>query len=213
VIRWFGRLLLRSVRLLLRSVAILPRSVAAVGLALVGRRDEAATRLLALEVAPGQDEPGREELGSDEPGRDEPGRVEPGRVEPGRDEPGVRRPGGELAASLLLIPVGLITLLVTVFATLDEIRVIFLFWLTDSGTQAPGTWGGPTMRGAWAVHAVVGLLLFPVFVAVLVALTRLAGLVVGRLVAHRPAPRWVLPAIGVADIGAILFLVAFARQL
>lgn len=110
----------------------------------------------------------------------------------------------------LLLPLGVLALLVVLLSTLDEVRVLFVYPLTDDVT--PGTWGGPTMAGAWAVHAALGLVLLPVYVGVLAGLRALAT----RLLARPPdggRPGWVLPAVVVADLVTIGFLVAFVRQL
>jgi hypothetical protein len=118
-----------------------------------------------------------------------------------------------VGTALLVLPMAVLGLLAALFATLDEIRVIFLYGLTDGGSIGPGTWGGPTLAGAWTVHAVLGLVLLPVFAGVMFALTRLAALVVRRLRADVPRRGWILPVALLFDGLAVLFLIAFVRQL
>ena len=112
--------------------------------------------------------------------------------------------------ALPLAPLGVLGLLLVLLSTLNEIRVLLVYPLTDDVTV--GTWGGPTMAGAWAVHAALGLVVLPVLIAVMVGI---------RILATRwddaPAPggrpRWVLPAVVLADLATIAFLIAFVRQL
>ena len=110
--------------------------------------------------------------------------------------------GGRVNAALS-VPLGVLTLLVALLSTVNEIRVLFLYWWTDDVT--PGTWGGPTMAGAWAVHAALGLLIFPVLLAVL------AG--ARKLVDRLDTAGWARVATVGADVLAVAFLVAFVRQL
>jgi hypothetical protein len=110
--------------------------------------------------------------------------------------------GGRVNAALT-VPLGVLTLLVALLSTVNEVRVLFLYWWTDDVTA--DTWGGPTMAGAWAVHAGLGLLFLPVFLGVLAGCRRL----VDRL----GTARWALAATVAADAVALTFLVAFVRQL
>ena len=109
------------------------------------------------------------------------------------------------ARALLVLPLGVLALLVVLLSTLNEVRVLLVYPLTDDVT--PGTWGGPTMAGAWAVHAALGVVLLPILVGVM------AGI---RALVARPddgRERRVLPAVVLADVATIAFLVAFVRQL
>jgi hypothetical protein len=124
--------------------------------------------------------------------------------------PGDRR--GARAAAALTVPLGALALLVVLLATFNEVRVLFLYWLTDRDSYAdPDTWGGPTLAGAWAVHAALGLLLLPVLLGLMVGLRRLAGLLERRL-ATGQGPTWVVPVTVLVDLAAVVFLVAFVRQ-
>jgi hypothetical protein len=124
--------------------------------------------------------------------------------------PGKRR--GARAAAGLTVPLGALALLITLLATLNEVRVLFLYWLTDRGSYAdPDTWGGPTLVGAWAVHAALGLLLLPVLLGLLVGLRRLAGLVERRL-ATGGGPIWLVSVTALVDVAVVVLLVAFVRQ-
>lgn len=107
--------------------------------------------------------------------------------------------------ALPLVPLGVLALLAVLLSTLNEIRVLLIYPITDDVTD--DTWGGPTMAGAWAVHAVLGLVLLPVLIGVMAGIRALAT----RLDAG--PGRWVLPAVLVADLITVAFLVAFVRQL
>jgi hypothetical protein len=114
---------------------------------------------------------------------------------------------------VLLVPLGAVSLLIALLSTLNEIRVVLLYWLTDGNSISATTWGGPTLAGAWALHAVLGILLFPVFTAVLAGLDILARCLADRLKNPKPLPRWVLPTSILADLLSLAFLIAFTRQL
>lgn len=112
----------------------------------------------------------------------------------------------------LVIPMGVLALLIAFLATVNEVRVILLYWLTDRDSVGPGTWGGPTMAGAWAVHAALGLALLPVFAGILACIRALADRAT-RHVQGKSQRGWVLPVAVVVDVAAVLVVVAFAHQL
>jgi hypothetical protein len=90
-------------------------------------------------------------------------------------------------------------------------RNVLLYPITD-GDDVARAWGGPTLVGAWAVHAAVALVLLPVELWLLRGLTGLQGRLAARLLGTDDAP-WVLPvAVLVAALGVVM-LRAFVNQL
>lgn len=74
------------------------------------------------------------------------------------------------------------------------------------------SWGGPTLAGAWVVHAVLGVLIVPVLVAMIALLGRLQ-LRVTRTVLGGDRSWWAVPAaLILAGVGGLLF-VAWVRQI
>ncbi|MEV6323970.1 hypothetical protein AB0M45_22670 [Nocardia sp. NPDC051787] len=80
-----------------------------------------------------------------------------------------------------------------------------------AGDNLEGSWGGPSLAGAWAVHAVLGVGLLPVWLLVSAGLgafqVRLTRGLLGRNGLWWPAP----VAVVLAGGGALLFL-AWLRQ-
>ena len=165
----FGRWL---VRLLAGSVLLLPRAIAALVLTLAGRRQRAIAFLPrpglrpVLGLASGSGLPpalaspsvsgpspvsGSPRVSGSSPGLGSP----PASGSPpaeasvpthqGDSIPAVR---SVVTAALLCVPLGALSLLVALLATLNEIRVILLYWWTDGGTITDSTWGGPSVGGA-----------------------------------------------------------------
>ena len=187
-IRWW-------IRLLGRSTLLLPLSLAGLIVALVGRRQTAAHLLRLWQEPPPAASAASEKL----------------------SEPSEEQSAPSVAPLLwtlvLLVPLGAVSLLIALLSTLNEIRVVLLYWLTDGNSISATTWGGPTLAGAWALHAVLGILLFPVFTAVLAGIDLLARRLADRPKSRNPLPRWVLPTAILADFISFAFLVAFTRQL
>ena len=63
------------------------------------------------------------------------------------------------------------------------------------------------------MHAALGLVLFPVFVAVLAWVARLSELLCQRLLTSEATQPWVLPTAVIVAIAAVAFLAAFVNQL
>lgn len=74
------------------------------------------------------------------------------------------------------------------------------------------SWGGPTLAGAWLVHAALGLLLAPVFLAVVGLLGRLQ-LRLTRTVLGRHRSWWPIPIALVLTAAGALFFVAWVHQI
>ncbi|MEU2037193.1 hypothetical protein [Nocardia niwae] len=74
-----------------------------------------------------------------------------------------------------------------------------------------GSWGGPTLAGAWAVHAVLGVGLLPMWLLVLAGLG-LFQLRLTRGLLGRNGPRWPAPAAIALVAGGVLLFLAWFRQ-
>ncbi|WP_040778779.1 hypothetical protein [Nocardia pneumoniae] len=111
--------------------------------------------------------------------------------------------------SVLSGAVGLLCWFLAFLAVVAAIRGICypLFAADNLG----GSWGGPSLAGAWAVHAVLGVGLLPVWLLVLAGLgafqVRLTRGLLGR-----NGPWWPVPAAAVLAAGGALLFVAWLRQ-
>ncbi|WP_145814279.1 hypothetical protein [Kribbella amoyensis] len=86
------------------------------------------------------------------------------------------------------------------------------YGLVEHGPFGPETWGGPTLAGAWAVHALVAVPVIAVLPFVLGGIGRLHAAAIRRAYGSAVA-WWVLPATIVLTVGGLLFFVAWTRQL
>ncbi|MBF6384228.1 hypothetical protein IU444_08790 [Nocardia farcinica] len=81
-----------------------------------------------------------------------------------------------------------------------------------TGDDYANSWGGPTLAGAWAVHAVLGVALLPVWLLAIAGLGAVQWRLAQRLLG-RTGPPWAIPlSIALAAAGALLFI-AWTRQL
>lgn len=112
--------------------------------------------------------------------------------------------------SLLSGAVGLLTWFLAVLAVIAAFRGICYPLVTGEDDLA-GSWGGPTLAGAWAVHAALGIGLLPVWLLVLAGLgafqLRLARGLLGR-----NGPWWPVPVAVALAVGGALLLRAWLRQ-
>ncbi|MGQ4615777.1 hypothetical protein [Nocardia sp. R7R-8] len=74
------------------------------------------------------------------------------------------------------------------------------------------SWGGPTLAGAWAVHAALGLGLLPAWLLLLAGLGALQ-LWLTRGLLGRNGPRWPVPVAVAMIAGGALLFVASMRQM
>jgi hypothetical protein len=119
--------------------------------------------------------------------------------------------GRVILQALLASTLGVLCWLLVALAAPNTVRNVLLYPITD-GTGVTRAWGGPTLAGAWAVHAALALLLLPVELWLLRGLTGLQGRLTARQLDGDRA-RWVLPvAVVVAALGLVL-LRALANQL
>lgn len=100
-----------------------------------------------------------------------------------------------LGYSIIAALFGMWFWLLFVLAIPNTIRCVCFYWLTDylvvnHGHIGSGTWGGPTLVGAWATHGILALLLVPVWISLFYGLTvvqtRLADRLLGGSGRHWP---------------------------
>lgn len=80
-----------------------------------------------------------------------------------------------------------------------------------AGDDLENSWGGPTLAGAWAVHAALGVGLFPLWLLPLAAF----GIVQRRLsqrILSRTGPWWAIPVSLFLFAGGIAFFIAWLHQ-
>jgi hypothetical protein len=118
---------------------------------------------------------------------------------------------GRVATQALLSSMlGVLCWLLVALAGPNTVRNVLLYPITDAGSHAR-SWGGPTLAGAWAVHAALALLLLPLWLWLVRGLTGLQGRLAARLLGVDHA-RWVLPvAVLVAAVGLVMVR-AFLNQ-
>ncbi|GAA0624128.1 hypothetical protein HPO96_33900 [Kribbella sandramycini] len=86
------------------------------------------------------------------------------------------------------------------------------YGLVERGPYGPGTWGGPTMAGAWAVHALVSVPIIVVLAFVLRGITGLYGALLRRLDGTSTA-KWVLPATIALCVAVTFVILSWLAQL
>ncbi|MGC4938082.1 hypothetical protein [Kribbella sp. DT2] len=86
------------------------------------------------------------------------------------------------------------------------------FGLVEHGPFGPETWGGPTLAGAWAVHAAVAV---PVIVLIPLALWGIRSLhaTLTRGLYGAPLSWWVRPLAVLIAVAGAAFFVAWVRQI
>lgn len=111
--------------------------------------------------------------------------------------------------SALSAGVGLLTWYLALLSVIVLVRGL-AYPLVSGGYE--DAWGGPTLAGAWLVHAALGLVLAPAFLA-LVALSGRLQLRLTRTVLGRDGTWWTVPvALVFAALGTVFFL-AWIQQL
>ena len=112
---------------------------------------------------------------------------------------------------LLSSVLGLMSWFLLMLAVTAVVRGPFYGFVED-GPFGPGTWGGPTKAGAWAVHAAVSLPAIVVFLLALRGIAWLQGALV-RGLDGTTTRRWVLPATIALAAGGLLFFWSWLQQL
>ncbi|MFE3545349.1 hypothetical protein ACFXK0_20500 [Nocardia sp. NPDC059177] len=112
--------------------------------------------------------------------------------------------------SVLAAGVGLVSWFLVLLAIMVLIRGLAYPLLVGDGYE--NAWGGPTLVGAWLVHALLGLLLAPAFIGLVALLGRLQ-LRLTRRVLGRAEGWWPVPIAVVFTAVGVLFCIAWTRQL
>lgn len=97
-----------------------------------------------------------------------------------------------------------------VLALLGLVRGL-LYGVVDSGPY-DAAWGGPSLAGAWVVHAVIGVPAAGVALAGVYGLERLQRQLT-RPLRGEPLPGWVVPVVLLVCVVAALFGTSFVHQL
>src|SRR5262249_45471912 len=116
------------------------------------------------------------------------------------EQPAGRDPWWRVAVrGLLAAPLGLMLWFAALAATANTIRCVLLYPLTD-GPDYSGAWGGPSWQGAWAVHAGLAIVLFPIELWLLSVLSLLSAKVFAG-----DRARWVRPVAVVVAAAIVVF--------
>ncbi|MFD4439546.1 hypothetical protein ACFWPK_07165 [Nocardia sp. NPDC058519] len=115
-----------------------------------------------------------------------------------------------LIQSVLSGGVGLLGWFLAMLSVLVLVRGLAYPLVAADGYE--NSWGGPTLAGAWAVHAVLGVLIAPVFVAMIALFGRLQ-LRVTRTVLGGDRSWWAIPIALVLAASGTLFFVAWVHQI
>ncbi len=98
------------------------------------------------------------------------------------DQPAARRTAGRvLAHAVLGLPLNLVSLALVVYLWLLVFANLAYPLRPDTMDSYQHSWGGPTLAGAWAVHAAGGLVFLFVAPWIIEAVTRLQGSLARRL--------------------------------
>ncbi len=114
-----------------------------------------------------------------------------------------------LVQSVLSGGVGLLGWFLMLLSVLVLVRGLAYPLVAADGHQ--NSWGGPTLAGAWLVHAVLGVLVAPVFVAMIAVFGRLQ-LRLTRTVLGGDRSWWAIPAAVVLAVAGSWFFVAWVHQ-
>ena len=126
-------------------------------------------------------------------------------------EPGNRGYFARIAYNLAGLPLGALAVFMWLLAVPNTLRNVFFYGLTDGGSYDTA-WGGPTLVGAWTVHALGALALVPIYMALYVALGWLQAKLAQRLLG-RGSQLYPVGIAAVASVGGAAFFVEFLRQL
>jgi hypothetical protein len=125
----------------------------------------------------------------------------------------LRRPGvgSALLSGLVSLALGLLSWFLVMMLVTSVVRGPFYGFVED-GPFGPGTWGGPTKAGAWAVHAAIAVPIIVVLPFVLRGLGLLQAAAIRRLYGSATS-RLVLPATILLAAGGALLFYSWTQQL
>jgi len=120
------------------------------------------------------------------------------------------RPLATLTYAILSVPFGLVGLWLALMIGPNTVRNLLYGFFVD-GSYAT-SWGGPTLAGAWTVHAALALLLVPVGLWLVRGLTALQRRLADALLGGRRLPVAAAAGSVAVLLGAGLFLTAWLHQ-
>jgi hypothetical protein len=119
--------------------------------------------------------------------------------------------GGPLAYALLSIPLGVVGLWLAFLLVPNTIRNLLYGFVVGDGYR--DAWGGPTLAGAWALHAAIALALVPVGLWLVRGLTALQRRLADGLLGGGRIGVPVGAASAVVLVAGAAVLTAWARQI
>lgn len=122
------------------------------------------------------------------------------------------RPGRLLAYGLVSVPLGCCALFILLLMVPNTVRNLLYPLASPTAADYADAWGGPTLAGAWAVHALIAIALVPVYLLVLRGVVGLQTRLREALLQDR-STWWAAPVTVVVIAGLGTFLVALLRQL
>ncbi|MFI1916679.1 hypothetical protein [Nocardia sp. NPDC020380] len=122
-------------------------------------------------------------------------------------EPGA---GRAAAHSILAAAVGLIAWFAVFLAALAAVRGVL--YPVVAAHEYQNSWGGPTLAGAWAVHAVLAVGLLPLWWFLVAGLGVLQLRLTQRLLG-RTGPWWPIPVAVLLFLGGIAVFIAWLHQI
>jgi hypothetical protein len=125
----------------------------------------------------------------------------------------LRRPRvvGAVLNSLVSLVLGLLSWFLVMMLVTAVVRGPF-YGFVENGPFGPGTWGGPTKAGAWAVHAAIAIPIIVVIPFILRGLGLLHAASIRSLYGSATS-RLVLPATILLAIGGAAFFYSWTQQL
>ncbi|MET8777306.1 hypothetical protein AB0H49_04565 [Nocardia sp. NPDC050713] len=118
-------------------------------------------------------------------------------------------PARVVAHSVLSAGVGLLAWFLVFLAAIAVVRGVC--YPLVAADDYENSWGGPTLAGAWAVHAALGVGLLPVWLAVLAGLGALQLRLIRKLF-ERAGPAWPVPAALVLAVAGVFVFLSWLSQ-
>ncbi|MEV0298492.1 hypothetical protein [Nocardia sp. NPDC050710] len=119
-------------------------------------------------------------------------------------------PGRVTAHSGLGAASGLVAWFLAFLAVVAAVRGIA--YPLVAANDYENSWGGPTLAGAWVVHALLGVGLLPAWTAVLAGLGAIQVRLAGRLLG-RAGPPWPVPVSVLLAAGGVVLFIAWLDQI
>ena len=113
--------------------------------------------------------------------------------------------------ALLSVPFGLVGLSLVLMVGPNTVRNLLYGVFTDGSYVT--SWGGPTLAGAWAVHAALAVLLLPVWLWLVRGVTGVQRVQADALLGDRRLPAGTAVGSGLLLLAAGALLVVWIRQI